>query len=495
MKLSDRQVVVIGAGMGGLASALRLATAGVRVTVLERHGSPGGKMREVIAGSAPLDSGPTVFTMRWVFEDLFAAAGTRLDEHVSLLRESLLARHSWTDGSRLDLFADLDQSVDAIEQFAGHREAHAYRRFAQQSASIFETLDASFMRAPKPSPVELALSLGLGGVPKLYATKPFTSLWQELGKVFTDPRLQQLFGRYATYCGSSPFSAPATLMLIAHAERAGVWLVDGGMQRLAEALTSLSIQRGATIEFNRHVDSLDIRRGRVHGVHVGDDYYEADAVVFNGDAAALASGQLGTAAKRAVPKRKQHSLSAITWSMQATTTGLDLAHHTVLFGDNYIDEFDHVFKHKAITHSPTVYLCAQDRGPGRTRQSPERLFALINAPACALSSADLDRYEQYMFAQLDRHGVALDIAACVRTTPNDFARLFPATEGALYGSPTHGWNGSFDRPGATCKVHGLFLAGGSVHPGPGIPMATLSGQQAAKAALDALRTGGLHRGL
>ena len=165
---------------------------------------------------------------------LLAGTGPRLDgtDHEN---RGLLLRQAGMDvqleGPNLACFGD----------FAGSTEAAAYRRFARESQRIFDTLDHSFMRREKPSPVALSLSLGVRGMPRLYATKPFTSLWQELGRLFKDPRLQQLFGRYATYCGSSPFDAPATLMLIAHAERAGVWIIDGGMHRLAQAMAGLAI--------------------------------------------------------------------------------------------------------------------------------------------------------------------------------------------------------------------------------------------------------------
>lgn len=475
-------VIVIGAGIGGLAAACDLAAGGVQVTLLERHARPGGKMRQISVGDALIDSGPTVFTMRWIFDDLFAALGESLDDHLRLLPVDRLARHSWLDGSQLDLFADVDRSIGAIADFAGAAEARAYRRFVDQSQSIFETLDHSFMRTQKPGPVGLALSLGLRGLPRLLATRPFISLWKELGRIFGDPRLRQLFGRYATYCGSSPFAAPATLMLIAHAERAGVWLVEGGMQRLADTLAEVARNHGATTHFNTHVERLEIRSGRVTGVTLGDGQtLAADAVVFNGDTAALADGRLGRAATAAAKGRKEPSLSAMTWSMLAQPQGFDLAHHTVFFSNDYREEFDSLFTRHTVSATPTVYVCAQDRGPGRQAAGAERIFCLINAPARELSASEAELFERYTFDCLRGHGLMLaDVdERSVRTTPADFARLFPATRGALYGRPTHGWNGSFARPGARARIRGLYFAGGSVHPGPGVPMTAMSGRLAA----------------
>lgn len=481
-------IVVIGAGVGGLSAALDLAAGGARVTLLERQQHPGGKMREIDIGSAAIDAGPTVFTMRYVFDGLFGAANRSLDDYLTLHEADVLARHSWPDGGRLDLFADLQQSVDAIEAFAGKRDAAAYRAFAAESRAIFETLDHSFMRTARPGPVGLALSLGLGGLPRLAATKPFTTLWRELGRVFRDPRLRQLFGRYATYCGSSPFAAPATLMLIAHAERAGVWFVEGGMRRLADALTRVLEELGVGLRFGTTATGILAEQGSVQAVEVdGGERLPADAVVFNGDAAALTAGLLGDSVRHAQADRsgEPRSLSAITWCMRARVSGFPLHHHNVFFGSDYADEFGSIFGRQEIGREPTVYICAQDRGGAEpvTDGERERLLMLINAPPAAMSRAEVSGAASRAFDLLAAQGLEIDAHDddTVLTTPNEFAELFPASGGAIYGWPTHGWYGSFRRAGSGSRVPGLFLAGGSVHPGPGVPMVALSGRIAADA--------------
>ncbi len=481
--MSTPRVVVVGAGIGGLSAALALAARGFEVTVTERHARPGGKMREIDVAGHAIDSGPTVFTMPWIFEALFRDAGLTLAEHVTLHRAELVARHGWLDGSRLDLYSDVERSAAAVAALAGEREARAYRRFARDSAAMFETLDDSFMRAEKPSPFSLTRSLGLAGLPRLIATKPYVSLWRELGRRFTDPRLRQLFARYSTYCGSSPLQAPATLMLIAHAERAGVWYVDGGMQRLAEALCNAATQCGAGFRFGDGVQRILVADGRVRGVLTdSDERLDADAVVFNGDVAALADGLLGDAARAAPRPRRPHgrSLSALTLSMVARTRGFPLAHHTVFFGEDYPDEFDAIFRRGDVTAVPTIYVCAQDRGGGDPDDRAERLFCLMNAPPGAMSAGRADELESRLLGMLQRHGLNIDsIDARVRTTPDDFGRRFPGSAGALYGTPTHGFNGSFARPGSRASIGGLYFAGGSVHPGPGVPMTAQSGRLAA----------------
>ena len=491
---SVRHVLVIGAGIGGLSAAMELASTGHAVTVVDAHEKPGGKMRQIRIGEHAIDSGPTVFTMRWIFEDLFRSAGLRLEDHLSLHQSPLLARHAWLDGTSLDLFADIDRSVEAIENFAGRSDADNYRTFATTSARIFDTLNAPFMSASRPGPLKLSARVGPFGIIDLIRTKPFTSLWAELGRQFVDPRLRQLFARYATYCGSSPFQAPATLMLIAHAERLGVWMVEGGMQQLATVMAERIVDAGGTLRQGSVVEHIETDGNRVTGARLENgEIVKADAVVFNGDSGALAEGLLGkaltTATKAPAPNAK--SLSAITISAVADIGDYPLAHHTVLFGDHYQDEFAQIFSKGDLCKSPTIYICAQSRGTTNMRAAPgpEPLFCLMNAPARRMNETEIEQGQSILLENLARHGIhlKLDNANHVRTTPNDFAQLFPATSGALYGRPTHGWVGSFQRPGAPTKVAGLYLAGGSVHPGAGVPMTAMSGRLAAKAVQDYLR--------
>jgi 1-hydroxycarotenoid 3,4-desaturase len=513
MGLSKRRVVVVGAGIGGLSATLELAARGVEVVLVEAAATPGGKMREVNVAGRLQDAGPTVFTMRWVFEELFAAAGTSLGNELTLRPVHTLARHAWTgpagDVQQLDLFADLARSADAIGQFAGPKEARGYLDFCARAQSIYRTLEQPFLRASRPNPVSLTHRIGLRGLPDLWRIAPFSTLWAALGEHFQDPRLLQLFGRYATYCGASPFLAPATLMMVAHVEQSGVWLVDGGMHRVAQAIAARARHHGAQLRFSSPVARILVRQGRVCGVklasvdHPNDRHaedgeeIEADSVIFNGDVSALAQGLLGDGVKAAAPPTRpaQRSLSAITWNLVARTQGFPLLRHTVFFSADYRAEFDDLQRRGHVPTDPTVYLCAHDRGDTDQAISgvPERLLCLINAPAHGdhhpLTPAQLQAAEARTFARLEASGLKIERQtdlgeerasgqSALMTTPSDFHRLFPATGGALYGRASHGWQASFSRPGARTALPGLYLAGGSTHPGPGVPMAALSGRQA-----------------
>lgn len=489
--MGGERVAVIGAGMGGLAAALTLAARGFRVTVLEKADQPGGKMRAVPAGGTLMDGGPTVFTMRWILDELLAEAGFATDEHLRLTPLGVLARHVW-DGSdgTFDLAADEQASAEAIARFAGAAEARGFRAFAARAAAIHATLDRTFMRAARPNPLTLVGRAGLSGLTRLWGVSPFAVLWDELGKHFRDPRLRQLFGRYATYCGANPFTAPATLMLIAHVEQRGVWAVEGGMHTLARTLAALAERAGATFRFGAEVAEILVEGGRVAGVRLADgERIAAERVVVNADVAALSAGLFGEAARRAVPDqgRVPRSLSALTWTGLARAEGFPLTRHTVFFSRDYREEFDRIARAQ-LPSEPTVYVCAQDRGDdGSAPGGPERLLVLVNAPARGdrgqPTREEIERCEQATFALLARCGlkIAWEPGAVRRTGPAEWARLFPATGGALYGRDLAGWRASFQRPGARTRLPGLYLAGGSVHPGPGVPMALMSGRLAASA--------------
>ena len=488
--MGTQRVLVVGAGAGGLAAALLLAARGIEVLVLEAASGPGGKLREVQVAGLPQDAGPTVFTMRWVFEQLFADVGASLDGLLPMRQVETLARHTWEDHSRLDLFADPQRSEDAIAAFATPQEAQRYRAFCARARGIYQTLEQPFMCRARPNPVSLAQRVGWRRLPDLAAIAPFERMWAALGDYFQDPRLRQLFGRYATYCGSSPYLAPATLMLVAHAEQAGVWTVDGGMHRIASTMADLLTRLGGTIRYGSPVARLQLRGDQVCGATLASgESLDCAAVVFNGDSAALAQGLLGDAARRAVPATRveQRSLSALTWNLVTPAAGFPLARHTVFFSRDYAAEFDRILQDAQLPADPTVYVCAHDRdGQGQLAVAgAERLMCLVNAPAAAdvrpLSADDIAACQERMLAKLARCGLRLyaDPDATVCTTPADFHRLFPATGGALYGRASHGWRASFTRPAARSAVRGLYLAGGSVHPGPGVPMALLSGRIAA----------------
>lgn len=459
----------------------------------EKEAWVGGKARRVAVDGAEIDGGPTVFTYRRVFDDLFAACGARLDDHITARRADVIARHAWDASGHLDLHADPERSAEAVGQFAGAEAARGYRSFAAEAQRIFEVLEDPFLHGDKAStPLPMMWRMGLTKLPDMLAMRPFDGMWNALGGHFKDPRLQQLFGRYATYCGSSPFAAPATLMLIAHLEARGVWLIDGGIHALAKAIAVLAERQGARVRTSAPVAEVLTAEGRASGVRLtSDEVIPADVVVCNGDPSALATGRFGADAARAVPPipPAKRSLSALVWYAHTATGGsFDLSHHNVFFSPDYAREFREIAAGRPPS-DPTVYVCAIDRGAHEAAAPPsgarERLQIIVNAPANGdthdYTPEERERCTQAMMASLGRCGLTLDDPLPHQLmTPTDWEHLFPATGGALYGRASHGWAASFQRQGPKTRLPGLYCTGGATHPAAGVPMAALSGQLAAR---------------
>ncbi|MFU8862330.1 MAG: 1-hydroxycarotenoid 3,4-desaturase CrtD [Rhodobacterales bacterium] len=502
---SDR-IVIIGAGIAGLAAALRLSAfardTGREILVLERHNAPGGKMRTVPSVAGPVDAGPTVLTMRPVFDALFADAGTRLEDHVTLIAQDILARHWWPDGSRLDLHADPAASAAAIRAFAGARAEREFVAFSKRAAQLFKAFDAPMMQAAAPS-LSAVTAHVMRNPALIPAMAPQSSLADMLARQFSDPRLAQLFGRYATYVGGSPYRSPAILALIWQAEAAGVWCVKGGMHRLAKAIADLAAARGVQFRFQAHVARIEAQNGQVCAVQLADgEVIPAGTVLFNGDPRALATGALGTdvGSVAAATRSAARSLSAQVWSFAATPSGAELAHHNVFFCTDPRAEFA-ALEQGQPPHDPTLYICAEDRGQQSALPPVERFEIIANAPPASdinptqMTPEDFAACQTHTFHSLARFGLTFDQLPGPEalTTPQGFEHLFPASTGSLYGQSPHGMMAAFQRPTARTQIKGLYLAGGGTHPGAGVPMATISARHAAAAILSDLSSTSMSR--
>ena len=481
-------VVIIGAGVGGLAAAMTLAHRGEDVTVLDRHAAPGGKMRVVDSLAGPVDAGPTVLTLLPFFEEVFDACGTTLAEEVALTPLDVLARHHWPDGSTLDLYADYERSRDAVAAFAGDRAAKEFASYHRNAGHLFRAFEGPMMRADRPDAMRAA-----GAVARrpwlMPSLTPGRSMAQSLRARFHDKRLRQLFGRYSTYVGGFPNASPALLSLVWYAESQGVWTVEGGMHALARAMQRVAERAGATFRLGEAATEIVTRHGRAAVVRVEGDEIEADAVIFNGDPRALSKGLLGAAVKPVVPESavSRRSLSAFVWAFAGRAVERHPVRHNVFFAKDPEAEFEDIAM-GLMPRDPTLYVHAQDRREGGRHDGDERFEIIMNGPPRTTTVPDPEEAElcrETTFETLARMGLRFESlpGTAALTAPEDFHRMFPGSDGSLYGLSPHGLTAAFRRPRARTEMPGLYLCGGGAHPGAGIPMAALSGLRAAEATL------------
>jgi 1-hydroxycarotenoid 3,4-desaturase len=492
-----KRAIVIGGGVGGLAASINMARAGIATTLFERGATVGGRLREVDVGGQKFLGGPSVLTMRHVFEELFDG---KLAEHVTLLPLDPLCRHFFADGSELDLFTDTERTRAAIARFAGPRDADGYMSFRKQAAKIYEIVRGPFMERPLPSLFDFMNPRAMWQMTQIDGMR---TLVKALESFFRDRRLQQLFARYATYNGSSPYHAPATLAVIAHVENAfGIFAVKGGLYRLAEALAARAKALGVEIVTNADVESIVLEpaggplatSSRARGVRVGGEVSWADCVIANCDVADAYERLLSDMA----PIRKlarqyeaeELSLSAYVLLSVADKSPLTLAHHNVFFSRDYPAEFESLVRARRPPDEPTVYLCAEDRAPDATPGERERCFLLTNAPPLDGKgrhvdwSAEAKACRERIENTLSRHNWKLVSHHIGEITPPDFAARFPSSKGAIYGLASNSKMAAFKRPANKIpEIENLYFCGGSVHPGAGLPMVALSAKIATQLAL------------
>lgn len=503
-------IIVIGAGVGGLAVAVRLLSQGYRVTVLERAATPGGKMRQVRVGGHVFDGGPSVMTMPAVLQRLCAAASVRQEDLIPLEPLEPLCRHFFPDGSQLDLFNDEPlapgarheaawmRSADEIRRVIGPRAAEQYHRFRRHAARIYASVERPFMASALPrNPLAMMWMHPPRYMLGMFRIDARRTLWRALEAFFEDERLRVLLARYATYSGADPFLAPATLSVIPHVEFAfGVYAVKGGMYRVAEALTELIVRQGGQLRCAADVErvELDGPEQRVVAVHVAGERLAADAVVANCDVGhlygSLLSGtRLGARWSQKIQKLPPSLSAQLNLVVAEAAAALPLCHHNVFFTQDYAREFRELTA--GPPSDPTIYLCNPDFG-----QAQQRWFFLTNAPPLPGASTDpavqhssrwsteqQEQCRERVALKLARHGI--DFAQHARAeqtvTPRDLAALFPATQGAIYGAAASSRLAAFKRPpNQVPGVANLYCVGGSTHPGAGVPMVMLSAEIVAK---------------
>jgi len=481
--------IVIGAGLGGLAAALRLAGRGLDVLVLEAGPRPGGKAGQETVDGVSFDTGPSVLTLPEVLTEVFADAGLQRDDRITLRRPEPFTQYRWPDGVCLDIGHDAEATAAGIATALGSRAATEWTEFLSYCADIWATAAPSFVFGPAPG-VATVLQLGLAKLATFHRVDPFRAMRTAIHARVREPHLRDLLARYATYNGSDPRVAPATLNCITHVEvTLGGYGVQGGIYALVDALVTAAAQRGVEIRCNAPVAAIEVDppTGAARGVQLADgEWVEAPRVVCNADAAHLFEALLPKRAQRT----HRHPPSTSGWTGVFRAHNAGRAPHTVLFPQRYDQEFEDLFDRGQAPTQPTVYLCAQDVAHGRIGWSDGTapLFAMANAPALSADKAPPDDgLRDRVIARLEAE-VGVHAASLVWSrTPQGLADRFPGSRGALYGASSNSMFAAFQRPANRVPgVRGVYLASGSAHPGGGMPLCLLSGREAARCALEDL---------
>lgn len=487
----SKKIVVIGAGVGGLSAAIRLAAAGKQVTIYEKNERVGGKMYVAEQDGFRWDTGPSVITMRHAFEDLFTAAGRKLEDYITLLPVDPLTRYFYPDGSILDATNDVNTMTERIEQIAPG-DGRGYRKYLDYAAKIHDVTGPVFIYDKPPSPESFAR------VPPWQWLKadPMRTMSGAINSFVKTDKMRQLLGRFATYVGGSPYDAPATLNVIADVELSGgVWYPEGGIYAIAEGMARLAEELGVEICTNSPVERILTENGRATGIELVDGtQQQANAIVANADVTAVYAHLLPEepAIQQRIKSLQEYpqSCSGFVLLLGIDRDFPELAHHNIFFSEDYPAEFDAIFKRGVPPKDPTIYVSITSKTD--TDHAPdgmENWFVLVNAPPVS----DRFNWEQHAEAYRDRilnklaeYGIDAreHIVSEKMLSPVDLERMSGAWRGALYGpSPNSKW-AAFRRPHNRCPdVKGLYFAGGTTHPGGGVPMVTLSGKVAANMVL------------
>jgi phytoene desaturase len=479
------RVVVVGAGMGGLAAAARLATLGHQVTVCEQAPTVGGKVGSYSRDGFTFDTGPSLLTLPAVYRDLFIKTGQPLEEAVDLVEVDPACRYRFADGTVLDLpNASRGRTIRAFDDALGAGTGADWARFLDRAHAIWQATRTPFLESPLDGARDLARLARRTG--DLRAVAPWRTLRQLGRRYLRDPRQRMVLDRYATYTGSDPRRAPAALAVVPYVEQTfGAWYVRGGLRRLALAVHDRAVQRGALVRTGSDVAEVVMEGGRAAGVRLATgERLAADVVVANADAAQLYGGLLHDPAAQPARRRLARatpSLSGFVLLLALRGRTPDRRHHTVLFPADYDAEFDAIFgRAPGPVTDPTVYISAPDDPALRPDGDHEAWFVLVNAPRQGPVDWDApgvaDAYADQVLAVMAARGLDVRDRLLWREvrTPADLARDTRSPGGAIYGTSSNGARSAFLRPANRSPVPGLFLVGGSAHPGGGLPLVGLS---------------------
>ncbi|QKS73308.1 phytoene desaturase [Paenalkalicoccus suaedae] len=482
-----KKAVVIGAGLGGLSTAIRLAGEGYDVTVLEKNNTIGGKLNQRSGKGFTFDTGPSILTMPWVLEQLFDSVHRKLDDYMEIERIEPQWRTFYEDGTSIDVLSDIPQMLEELKKVKPEPDS-SFMKFLAYSQEMYDVCMKSFYKTSISGLKDLRSQHSLK---ELLSMDPFNTVAQGTKKHFNNPKLEQLFNFFVMYVGSNPYAAPAILNQLVYVQFGlGIHYVKGGMYNIARGMQKVLDELRATVLTNEEVSHIYLDGDTAKGVVTANGtFYEADVVVSN--------LEVIPAYNTLIPKkdgRVKKEVKQLSKTFQPTVSGLvlllgvdrkfeELDHHNFFFSEDPEKEFKQIFEKGVPADDPTVYIGVSSKSdPSQAPDGKENLFVLTHVPPKTAMKKDVDweDYRAVVLNKLERMGLTglrESIEFEYQFTPDTLEELYGANGGSIYGvAADKSTNGGFKIPAKSSLYENLYFAGGSTHPGGGVPMVTLSGQ-------------------
>jgi phytoene desaturase len=474
------RAAVIGSGAGGMAAAIRLANKGYRVTVFEKNDHSGGKISEIRGKGFRFDAGPSLFTLPELTDELFRESGKITNDYLAYSKLDHICSYFYEDGTLIRAFSDPERFAKEVEDRTGETSRLVLKHLQKCRVQYDLTADIFLLNSLHKISNYFHRRV-LKGILQFHKVDAFTTMHRRNKSRFNDQRVIQLFDRYATYNGSDPYSAPATLNVIAHLEHnLGAYFPEKGMRSFAAALELLARDKGVDIRFSEKVENIVLEKKRATGLLVRHEYIPFDLVVSDADIRYVYKNLLpGSRLFRAGDKNLSSSALIFYWGIRGEFDKLGL--HNILFSENYEAEFQRIFRDRSIYEDPTVYIFISSKVvPSDAPGHAENWFVMINVPP------DTGQHWDEMIATA-RRNIIRKINRMLETrvedliafeqigSPRTIERKTLSWKGALYGDHSNSWNAAFLRHSFRHRsIKNLYFVGGSVHPGGGIPLCMAS---------------------